>query len=406
MKQIGRACVGWLLFLGRSVKNIAQNIRALLGPGPGWSGMKRWLLQIASLGAIAGVGGFLVAALGLVPIKASSGHWPITAWFLHFTMVRSVSTHTLGVEVPALDDSGMVLQGATHYATGCFPCHGDPSIHQPRIAKQMTPHPPYLPPIVDQWEPEELFYIVKHGVKFTGMPAWPTQQRDDEVWAIVAFLKKFPELTEQEYLRMVSGASQVIGQVTPLEVLSGRSVVVQSLTESCNRCHGMDGQGREEGLAPKLAGQKPQYLEASLEAYRQGKRHSGIMEPIAVGLSREEIREVAEYYGKIDVQQPTLNAQESELAAIRRGEIIAREGVPKAGIPICSQCHGPGDNPRNPAYPNLEGQYADYLALQLKLFASDHRGGSRFASLMDPVADQLTSEQMRDVALYYESLKE
>jgi cytochrome c553 len=393
----------------RGSLKLFQNIKALLGPKPGWTGLKRWLLQVVTLGLLVGTGGFLVAALGLIPIKASSGHWPITAWLLHFTMIRSVSTHTLGVEVPELDQPGMVLKGASHYATGCFPCHGDPSTHHPHIAMQMTPHPPYLPPIVDQWEPEELFYIVKHGVKFTGMPAWPAQERDDEVWAIVAFLKKFPDLDEREYQRMVNGDSKTEGKHLPLEVLSGRNVPSQSIIDSCNRCHGLEGRGREAGLAPKLSGQKYEYLEASLEAYSQGNRHSGIMEPIAVALSREARREIAQFYSKLDtmpdavVVEPKVYSEE-DLATIGHGETIVRNGVPNARIPVCSQCHGPNDNPRNSAYPNLAGQYADYLLLQLKLFASDSRGGSDFASLMHPVARQLTSKQMREVALYYESL--
>lgn len=156
-------------------------------------------------------------------------------------------------------------------------------------------------------------------------------------------------------------------------------------------------------MAPKLAGQQPEYLEASLKAFSQGKRHSGIMEPIGVGLTREETREVAKYYSELASPQLPRRSPESQLA-ISRGATIAQEGVPKARVPICAKCHGPGDNPRNSAYPNLAGQYADYLVQQLELFAYDHRGGSEFAALMHQVANRLTPQQMRDVALYYESL--
>ncbi len=410
MKKNLKLCFGWFLRMGRVLLGVGQNIKSLLGPAPGWSGLKRWLLQIATLGILAGASGLLVAALGLVPIKASSGHWPITAWFLNFTMSRSVSTQAMGIKVPVLDDPGMVLKGATHYETGCAPCHGNPSIHHPRIAGQMTPHPPYLPPVIHEWEPGELFYIVKHGVKFTGMPAWPAQQRDDEVWAIVAFLKKFPELKEQEYRHMVSGESRVSGENiksgedAPIQSLTGRNLFPHSTSDSCARCHGIDGQGREAGVAPKLAGQQPAYLEASLEAYTRGDRHSGIMEPIAASLSREEIREVAQYYGRLALPQVTSQGPPTSELAIRRGAMIAMEGVPKARIPVCAQCHGPSDNPRNLSYPTLAGQYADYLVFQLKLFADERRGGSEFAPLMHPVAGRMTHEQMREVALYYESL--
>jgi len=389
-----------------------SSVWALLGPSPGWTGLKRWLLQITTLGILAGLCGFLVALLGLVPIKASSGHWPITAWFLHFTMTRSVSTHTLGMKVPALDNPGMVLKGATHYETGCFPCHGNPTNQHPRIASHMTPHPPYLPPIIDQWEPQELFYIVKHGVKFTGMPAWPTQQRDDEVWAMVAFLQKFPELSEQEYRHMVDGESIMgksfmpsssSGEDAPIQELAGRKTFDRSISDRCGRCHGIDGQGRQASVAPKLAGQSSAYLASSLEAFSRGERHSGIMEPIAAGLSHEEIRETALFYSKLSPSHAVPNSPESQFA-IRRGATIAGGDMPNARIPICAECHGPSDKSQNPAYPILAGQYSEYLVLQLELFADDRRGGSEFAPLMHPVADRLTPEQRRDVALYYESL--
>jgi hypothetical protein len=60
--------------------------------------MRHRLFKLAALLAVLGVGGFLVAASGIIPIKASSGHWDITAWFLHFAMRRSVATHTLGLK--------------------------------------------------------------------------------------------------------------------------------------------------------------------------------------------------------------------------------------------------------------------------------------------------------------------
>ncbi len=65
------------------------------------------------LGGLA-IGGFLIAASGIVPIKASSGHWAITDWFLHFAMRRSIATQSLGIESPALDGPGLVLKGAGH----------------------------------------------------------------------------------------------------------------------------------------------------------------------------------------------------------------------------------------------------------------------------------------------------
>ncbi|MFN2427243.1 MAG: cytochrome c, partial [Candidatus Binatia bacterium] len=91
-------------------------------------------------------------------------------------------------------------------------------------------------------------------------------------------------------------------------------------------------------------------------------------------------------------------------SSIARGERIAREGVRKDRIPSCTHCHGPSNHRRNPAYPKLAGQFAEYLELQLELFKKGTRGGSEYAPLMDHVAPRLDHTWMRDVAAYYESL--
>jgi hypothetical protein len=76
----------------------------------------------AAFGVLMAIGGFLLAALGLIPIGASSGHWAITRWFLDFSKQRSVSTYSLGTDVPLLDEERFVLKGAGAYETNC-PTH-------------------------------------------------------------------------------------------------------------------------------------------------------------------------------------------------------------------------------------------------------------------------------------------
>lgn len=407
-----------VVLLAALAAGVVMTVRTLLSPRPspadalsageqgaqaGGVGAKRWLFSIAGLLAVLGFGGFLVAASGIIPIKASSGHWAVTRWFLNFAKERSVAMHTLGLEAPSLDEPWLVLKGAGHYETGCRPCHGNPALPQPRIAWKMTPSPPYLPPRISAWEPDELFYIVKHGVKFTGMPAWPALGRDDEVWAMVAFLRTFPGLDAEAYRQLVYGEATPSGEVAPLPALLGSEQVPRVITTSCARCHGVDGRGRGVGAFPKLAGQRPAYLFAALLAFARGERHSGIMQPIAAGLSQEEMRELAHYYASLQEPSPSPPHQDTTLA-IERGKAIASRGIPSQRVPSCVDCHGPGATRRNPIYPELAGQYADYLVLQLRLFKQEHRGGTAYAHLMRPVAARLTLEQMRDVALYYASL--
>ena len=223
-----------LLFVALAAVGVAASARTLTSPRRalgaassaaeqsahvGEGGVKHWAFTIVALLAVLAVGGFLVAVSGIVPIKASSGHWPITTWFLQLAKHRSVATHTLGLKAPALDEPQLVLKGAGHYETGCRPCHGSPELRHPRIVQQMLPPPPYLPPRLSAWEPDELFYIVKHGIKFTGMPAWPARQRDDEVWAMVAFLRALPTLDAAAYRRLVHGDATPHETVVPLHGL-------------------------------------------------------------------------------------------------------------------------------------------------------------------------------------------
>jgi cytochrome c553 len=346
------------------------------------------LLRVGAALAALGILGLLVAASGLIPIKASTGHWAVTRWFLSFTMRRSVVTHTMTMAAPPLDDPGLVLKGAGHYELECMVCHGSPALPPARFTRSMTPDPPFLLKTVTRWEPEELFYIVKHGIKFTAMPAWPSQERDDEVWAMVAFLRALPGLDAAAYRRLAHGDSG-------------------TAAHRCERCHGPDGVGRGAGTIPRLAGQSPAYLAASLEAYARRQRHSGIMELVAAKLTPEEMRELGRDYGGVELaRQPSSGPSEKETSAIERGAAIARRGVPAQRVPSCIPCHGPGPAPRNPIYPTLVGQYADYLALQLELFKKGHRGGTAYAHLMQAVVRELTPEQMRDVARYYASLSQ
>jgi cytochrome c553 len=344
------------------------------------------------------VGGFLMAASGIIPIKASSGHWGITKWFLKFSMSRSVKTHSMGIRAPALDDPGLIVKGAAMYDVGCRPCHGAVMLPQPMMLDAMAPHPPFLPRIIPRWDPAELFYIVKHGVKFTGMPGWPALQRDDEVWAVVAFLLKLPGMERQEY--------EWLAGIAPPERAPGADALVSPETEPpieiCARCHGDDGMGRGVGVFPRLAGQRPIYLYNALRAFAIEARHSGVMEPLAGALGSDDMRRMALYY--VDLNPGGGPVDKPPPGSVARGREIAVNGIPDRRIPSCIDCHGPGRSMRNPAYPNLSGQYADYIVLQLELFKSGRRGGSPYSHLMRPVAARLTLEQMRDVASYYASL--
>jgi len=362
--------------------------------------MKRTLwLKLALLAGAGALVALTVATLGLVPVAASRGHWPITDWFLHFTMRQSVRMRALRIEAPPLDAPLLLVRGAAHYATACASCHGAPGDPQSPLAREMTPAVPLLQDTANTWTAAQLFWIVKHGIKFTAMPAWTAQHRDDEIWPVVAFLQRLPQLSPEEYRRLAQGDGADPRASPPGAASLAAAEPPAELLRGCARCHGRDGLGRD-GAFPKLAGQSEEYLLASLQAYAEGRRFSGMMQPVAGELRPEDMRQAARYFAA----RPAGGALRAEAAdAVARGERIARDGIAAQGVPYCAACHGPKTEPRNPHYPALAGQYGDYLRSQLQLFAQARRGGSAYAPIMDTIAGRLSEEQMADVASYYEA---
>jgi cytochrome c553 len=334
---------------------------------------------------LAAMGALLLALIlivsGVIPIQASSGHWRATAWLLDLIKRRSVTTYSLTIVPPALDQPSWIVKGAAHFETGCRTCHGSPLSPRPPLMMRMTPHPPELQDRIARWEARHLFQIVKHGIKFTAMPAWAAPQRADEIWAIVAFLQKLPSLDQESYRELAFGGTSTSDGV--------------SVVERCARCHGEDGMGRG-GNFPVLAGQRPEYMNNALLAYREDRRHSGIMRAEAFELDDEARRTVVNYFAGLSSARPPQMLADS-------GATLVTMGRPSEDIPACSECHGPGATDRNPAYPILDGQPADYLFEQLVLFAENRRGGSQFGPIMQMIAARLSPSQMREAADYYAS---
>lgn len=326
------------------------------------------------------------AWIGFFNIGASSGHWKITEWALHTAMRAAVKTYAfLEVDPPAELPREGLQPAAGHFARGCAICHGAPGEPRSPTLLRMLPVPPDLAGKVGEWNDAELFWIAMHGVRFTGMPAWPTQARDDEVWAMVAFLRALPEIDAGEYRRLAYGTA-------PPLVLQPRGFE-QSLAE-CARCHDGTGLGGGE-LTPILAGQSAAYLAESLRAFADDRRHGGVMALPARAIEPAEIEALARHFAEQPAALAPVSPGKPDSVA---AEIVAR-GIPDRSIPACSGCHGEGGG-RNPLYPRVSGQKPDYIAGQLRLFREGKRGGGPFAHLMTNAARHLTEEEIDALARY------
>ena len=353
----------------------------------------RWL-GAGVLGTLAGLAlaGLLIAWSGAYSVAASRGHWRITEWALAFGMKNSVETRARFIETPPLDDRDLVTLGAGHFHGGCAYCHGAPGVTISPIAQHMLPPPPDLGTATEIWKDRELFWIVKHGIKYTGMPAWVSQQRDDEVWAVVAFLKRLPHLDAQGYREIAVGGLTIAPQ-------SGRDLALSEAapegTTACARCHGADGQGPASKFVPILHGQPREFLLAALHDFASGKRESGIMQPVASDLTPNAMERLAAFYSRLP---PPPRSGTPNRVAIERGRMLATEGSRDARIPACTSCHGEG---ALPVYPRLAGQHASYMAARLRLWRSGYVAHTETNDVMAPIARLLSEQQIEEVSAYF-----
>ena len=357
----------------------------------------RWVLYtVLALGVAAPLGAVLFAWSGLYSVAASRGHFLVTDMFLRFGMENSVEAHAPDIQPPPLDDIHLIRLGAGHYHSGCAYCHGAPGTPITPVAQGMLPAPPDLKGRVGEWTDQELFWIVMHGIKYAGMPAWPAQERDDEVWTVVAFLRHLPGLDAQGYRRLA------MGEVRP-EARTGRELALREsdadASGACARCHGSENGLPASALVPRLHGQPAPMLKAALDAYAEGKRYSGIMQPLAIGLSPDAREKLAAYYAGLPRPQAEPPADPQSVLA-ERGRDLAMNGDPGARIPACNGCHGAN---ALPLYPRLAGQSAPYIAGQLRLWQRAQRGVTETDAIMAPIARRLNEHQINAAAAYYAS---
>lgn len=159
-------------------------------------------------GFVAGVAATIAAGaavlLGMVysgayNIAATEEHTSFVRWVFDTTFHNSVEGRTDGLTAPETATAAVMAAGAREYKQTCQHCHAGPGVERAEWAAGMRPRPPHLTETAAEWEPEEVFWLAKHGAKMTGMPAFGPTHDDETLWSIVAFVKALPGMDAAEY---------------------------------------------------------------------------------------------------------------------------------------------------------------------------------------------------------------
>jgi cytochrome c len=147
------------------------------------------------------LGAYAFIKSGIYDVGAAHPHTKLTEWMTHETMIQSVHRHAAHIGPPPAFTPAQVVAGFCAYETHCVACHGASAVARQRWVSGQEPAPPYLIDISSRFDRAELFWIVDHGIKMTGMPAWRGTMSEEEIWNTVAFLEAMPKMNSQDYLR-------------------------------------------------------------------------------------------------------------------------------------------------------------------------------------------------------------
>ena len=153
-----------------------------------------------------GGGAALFVYRGIYDVAASKPHSPLVEWVLSTAMERSVRARAGAIRPPPLDQPERVKRGARSYAEMCAGCHAAPGVQRSSVGRGLMPEPPELAREAAAWSPGEAFWITKHGIRMTGMPAFGATHTEEEIWDLVAFVERLPGFSEREYAELTEGS--------------------------------------------------------------------------------------------------------------------------------------------------------------------------------------------------------
>lgn len=265
--------------------------------------MKAFLLFV-SIAIAALAAGATVVYGGFYDISATDPHLAPTYALLDTAMRRSVKRRAAGVAVPPLDDAQLVSTGLAHFRQHCVQCHGAPGIAPEPFALGLTPAPANLAHTAKVWRPAELFWVIKYGIKMTGMPAWQFRMSDDDMWAIVAFLRELPKLSPQQY-KSLQAPTPVHSTNLPAREADperGKTAILQYACVTCHRVPGVAGANAPVGppldrigTRAVLAGVLPNTPENMVRWLREPQKVNPRSAMPDLGLTERDARDIAAY---------------------------------------------------------------------------------------------------------------
>jgi mono/diheme cytochrome c family protein len=163
--------------------------------------MMRFLAFVGLLAII----GIIAAAVfffgGYYSVAGTAADPDIVKWALAKIRQASIERHAVDKPAVELNDAATIRTGARAYSErGCVNCHGGPGVEWAKFSEGLHPDPPDLKELANERTPHQLFWVIKNGINMTGMPSFAAiEMPDQEIWTVVAFVKKLPSVSEDDF---------------------------------------------------------------------------------------------------------------------------------------------------------------------------------------------------------------
>ena len=161
-----------------------------------------------ALGFLTAIALTIIAALtviwtGAFNVAASEPHAGVVRWAFDTTLHNSVESRADdSVISPQSIQKADLRAGFREFQEYCVHCHGAPGVKPHEWTTGMTPNPPELSRAAREWTPDQIFWIVKHGIKMTGMPPFGDTENDETIRNIAAFVHRMQGMRPEQYQRL------------------------------------------------------------------------------------------------------------------------------------------------------------------------------------------------------------
>jgi mono/diheme cytochrome c family protein len=267
---------------------------------------------------------FITLFSGFINIAATNPDPPPMDWVLSSGMKSSVRFHARGVKAPDLKARRMITSGEEFYQGLCALCHGGPDADAApsSLGQGLNPPAPTMNNEPAKWTGAQIYWIVKNGIKMTGMPSFGNSHDSSDLWDIVAYIVKMPSLSSDKThasdtparsvdsaTKAASSSDQGIGPIkmVPLRPIDQKlsNTGLKIFNRSCTSCHLLDAPISGPALRSEVSSRSPEFImnmlvnTAEMEAkdpiVKESIHRYGDSEMPATGLDSAKARAVLEY---------------------------------------------------------------------------------------------------------------